>query len=66
MVIHCGKRVINLSAKEIAERLSSRSKAGDALPRGFQKVDYLEVIHPEVEDGGVQEAPVPDPEFTLD
>ena len=44
MIIHCGKRILNLSASEIADRLSVRTKRGDTLPRGFQKVDYIEVV----------------------
>ena len=46
LIIHCGKRFLNLSATEIADRISSRSKSGDLLPRGFQKIDYLEVVLP--------------------
>lgn len=42
LIIHCGKRVLNLSATELADRVSSRTRSGDMLPRGFQKVDYLE------------------------
>ena len=37
---------MNLSSNEIAERISSRSKSGDLLPRGFQKIDSLEVVLP--------------------
>ena len=44
LIIHCGKRVLNLSAAELADRVSSRSRSGDMLPRGFQKVDYLETV----------------------
>ncbi len=44
LVIHCGKRFLNLSAKEIEERVSVRTKSGDLLPRGFQKVDSLETV----------------------
>ncbi|MBQ2382042.1 MAG: DNA topoisomerase IV subunit A, partial [Succinivibrio sp.] len=46
LIIHCGKRFLNLSATEIADRISSRSKSGDLLPRGFQKIDSLEVVLP--------------------
>lgn len=46
LIIHCGKRFLNLSSSEIAERISSRSKSGDLLPRGFQKIDSLEVVLP--------------------
>ena len=44
LIIHCGKRVLNLSASELADRVSSRSRSGDLLPRGFQKVDSLETV----------------------
>ena len=44
IVIHCGKRVLNLNVSEIAERISTRTKRGDTLPRGFQKVDSIEVL----------------------
>lgn len=44
IIIHCGKRILNLSASEITERLSVRTKRGDTLPRGFQKVDCIEVV----------------------
>ncbi len=66
MIIHCGKRTINLSSKEIEERISSRSKAGDLLPRGFQKIDFLEVIVPKSEEDEVQTPPIEETEFTLE
>lgn len=44
LIIHCGKRVLNLTATELADRVSSRNRSGDMLPRGFQKVDYLETV----------------------
>ena len=66
MIIHCGKRTINLSSKEIEERISSRSKAGDLLPRGFQKIDSLEIVVPKSEEEEVQTPPIEDTEFTLE
>ncbi|MBO8414855.1 MAG: DNA topoisomerase IV subunit A [Proteobacteria bacterium] len=44
LIIHCGKRILNISAKELKEKISMRSKSGTALPRGFQKVDSIEVV----------------------
>ncbi|MGN1281441.1 MAG: DNA topoisomerase IV subunit A [Succinivibrio sp.] len=67
LVIHCGKRTISLSPKEIEQRLSSRSKAGDLLPRGFQKIDELEVITPkddESQDSSI--VPIEETEFVLE
>ena len=55
-----------ISSKEIEERISSRSKAGDLLPRGFQKIDFLEVIVPKSEEDEVQTPPIEETEFTLE
>ena len=65
MIIHCGKRVINLSAQEIEQRISERTKAGDLLPRGFQKIDSLEVILKK-DDATPEDIPPVEPEFTLE
>ncbi len=43
MILHCGKRVLNLSATQIEEKITSRARSGETLPTGFQKVDYIEV-----------------------
>lgn len=66
MVIHCGKRVINLSNAELLERVSARAKRGDLLPRGFQKIDSLEVIVPKAEDSEAPAGTVEEIEFTLE
>lgn len=50
LVVHCGKRKLNISNKEIKERLSQRAKSGSVLPRGFQKVDSLEIKSDKSED----------------
>ena len=63
LVIHCGKRVINLSAQEVEQRCSVRTKAGDLLPRGFQKIDSIEVIKPKDEESKVEAV---QEEFTLE
>ena len=57
---------VGVSSKEIEERISSRSKAGDLLPRGFQKIDFLEVIVPKSEEDEVQTPPIEETEFTLE
>lgn len=48
LIIHAGKRIIKLSVKELEDRISSRSKSGDMLPKGYQKIDSLEVVLPVV------------------
>jgi len=62
MVIHCGRKILKLSEREIVERLSSRAKSGDLLPRGYQKIDSLEVVVPKKDEAILEEIP----EFTLD
>lgn len=47
LIVHCGKRTLTVTEREVQERLSDRQKAGTPLPRGFQRVDYLEVKMPE-------------------
>lgn len=44
LILHCGKRLLNISNKEVIEKISSRTKVGDTLPRGFQRVDFIEVV----------------------
>ena len=39
-----GKRFVTLKAMDIAQYSGSRAQRGHALPRGFQKVDGLEVV----------------------
>lgn len=42
--LHCGKRHLSLSASELAGYLGGRGRRGNHLPRGFQRVDSLEVL----------------------
>ncbi len=44
LTVHCGKRYINITSAELEARISSRTRSGDMMPRGFQKIDSLEVI----------------------
>ncbi|MBQ9274153.1 MAG: DNA topoisomerase IV subunit A [Succinivibrio sp.] len=43
IVLHCGRRVLNVSSQDLSGRLSQRTRSGEPLPRGFQKVDFIEV-----------------------
>ena len=47
VVLHCGKRILNISNAELVSRLSDRNRTGDTLPKGFQKVDSVEEKLPE-------------------
>ncbi len=62
VVLHCGKRVLKLSSADLKERVSSRAKSGTALPRGFQKVDFIEVVLPAADEPSAPETA----DFTLD
>ena len=41
-----GKRHLNLSMKDLAHFQGERARRGLKLPRGFQKVDDVELIRP--------------------
>jgi topoisomerase-4 subunit A len=43
LVVHAGKRHISLKFAELEHYRGERGRRGNKLPRGFQKVDYLEV-----------------------
>ena len=43
-VLHSGRRIMKLPVSLLKEKLSSRTRAGEVLPRGYQKVDSIEVI----------------------
>lgn len=68
LIIHCGKRTLSLNPTEIEQRISSRAKSGDLLPRGFQKIDELEVITPKQDDNSSDKAivPIEETEFVLE
>jgi len=42
--LHCGKRHLTLSPSDLSHYLGMRARRGNHLPRGFQRVERLEVI----------------------
>lgn len=44
VVLHCGRRILNITPKQLQERLSTRTKSGTTLPVGFQRVDGIEIV----------------------
>ena len=42
--VHAGKRHVNLKFKELDHYVGERGRRGNKLPRGFQKVDRIEVL----------------------
>jgi topoisomerase-4 subunit A len=42
--VHAGKRYVNMKFSELDHYLGERGRRGHKLPRGFQKVDRVEVI----------------------
>lgn len=63
VILHCGKRILTLNERQIEDRNSTRTRAGDTLPQGFQKVDSIEVVTPKVSDEALEEEV---PEFVLE
>lgn len=47
IIIYAGKRHLTLKPGNVAEYMSSRGLRGKKLPRGYQKVDRVEVKEPE-------------------
>jgi topoisomerase-4 subunit A len=47
LVIHSGKRFLRLNGKGLADYTGERGRRGRKLPRGFRKVDRVEIIGPE-------------------
>lgn len=43
LILHSGKRHVTLSAKDLSYYQGERGRRGNKLPRGFRKVDYIEV-----------------------
>ncbi len=43
LILYCGKRHTNLRYTDLAEQIGERGQRGSRLPRGFQKVDGVEV-----------------------
>jgi len=44
--IHAGKRHVNMKFSELDHYKGERGRRGNKLPRGFQKVDRVEVVKP--------------------
>jgi topoisomerase-4 subunit A len=42
--LHCGKRHLNLAGADLAHYRSERARRGHPLPRGFQRVEKVEVV----------------------
>ncbi|MGZ8243022.1 DNA topoisomerase IV subunit A [Methylomagnum sp.] len=42
--LHCGKRFINLSPSDLANYQGNRGRRGNHLPRGFQRVERIDVV----------------------
>ena len=45
LVVHAGKRFIKIKFAELENYKGERGRRGNKLPRGFQKVDRVEVEH---------------------
>lgn len=43
LLVHSGKRYLRLKASDLVHYRGERGRRGNKLPRGFQKVDSLEV-----------------------
>jgi len=43
LTLYSGKRHVNLKASDMEHYLGERGRRGNKLPRGFQKVDKIEV-----------------------
>jgi topoisomerase-4 subunit A len=44
LVIYAGQRHINLKRADLDHYMGERGRRGNKLPRGFQKVDRVEVV----------------------
>lgn len=47
LVLHAGRRHVTLKPADLEHYRGERGRRGNKLPRGFQKVDRVEVIHAE-------------------
>jgi len=47
LAIHAGKRTLTLKRANLEDYMGERGRRGKKLPRGFQKVDRVEIIKPE-------------------
>ena len=44
LVVHAGKRILNISNADILSRIQNRTNAGVNLPRSYQKVSDIEIV----------------------
>lgn len=44
--LHAGKRYLNLAVSDLEHYRGERGRRGNKLPRGFQKIDGIEVLEP--------------------
>ncbi|MGX2030985.1 DNA topoisomerase IV subunit A [Methylocaldum gracile] len=42
--VHCGKRSLSVTAKDLAHYQGSRARRGNPLPKGFQRVEQLTLL----------------------
>jgi topoisomerase-4 subunit A len=47
MKIHAGKQSVRFTPGNISDFIGERGRRGRKLPRGYRKVDRVEIIHPE-------------------
>jgi len=46
LIVHAGKRYLNLKPGNQVDFTGERGRRGKLLPRGFQKVDRIEIVEP--------------------
>jgi topoisomerase-4 subunit A len=47
LLVHSGKRYLNLKLSDLEHYRGERGRRGNKLPRGFQKVDRIEIANAE-------------------
>ncbi|MCP4788998.1 MAG: DNA topoisomerase IV subunit A [Gammaproteobacteria bacterium] len=52
LLVHSGKRYLRLKGGDLVHYRGERGRRGNKLPRGFQKVDALEVVAKEIIEAG--------------
>ena len=48
LLVYSGKRYLNMSLADLEHYQGERGRRGNKLPRGFQKVDRVEVVKNQV------------------
>lgn len=46
-VLHAGKKIMRMPYNLLEDKVSSRTRTGEILPRGYQKVDSIEILSPQ-------------------